>query len=247
MLPRQHLQFQERLAERTRIARDLHDTLLQGFVSASMQLDVAVDQLPADSPAKPRLTRVHALVGQLIEEGRKTVKGLRSGEHSDAADFEQEFFRIRQEIDTQKKVDFRVIIEGAPRPLHPVIGDEAVQVGHEALVNAFRHSKATVIEVEIEYASKYFRILVRDNGSGIDPQILRAGREDHWGLAGMRERAEKIGAQLRVWSRAAAGTEIELSVPNRIAFEDQTTSRRLPEWLRKFYGRANGNEKGRDE
>ncbi len=240
---RLHLQFQERLAERARIAQDLHDTLLQGFVSASMQLDVAVDQLPDDSPAKPRLTRVHALVGQLIEEGRSTVKGLRSGSMNGTADFEQEFFRVRQEIDVQKQVDFRVIIEGSPRALNPVIGDEALHIGHEALVNAFRHARATAVEVEIEYAPKYFRILVRDNGCGIDPKILRSGREGHWGLSGMRERAEKIGAQLRVWSRAAAGTEIELSVPNRIAFSDKAKNERL-EWFRRFYPRkAEGSEK----
>lgn len=243
MKTRLHLQFQERLAERTRIAQDLHDTLLQGFVSASMQLDVAVDNLPADSPAKPRLNRVHALIGQLIEEGRNTVKGLRSAGSGGVADFEQEFFRIRQEMDVQKQVDFRVIIEGAPREIHPLIGNEAIHIGHEALVNAFRHSKATAIEVEIEYALKYFRILVRDNGCGIDPNILRSGREGHWGLKGMRERAEKIGARLKVWSRASAGTEIELSVPNRIAFRNQTTSR-LPKWLRKIYKRNSENGAG---
>lgn len=231
---RLRFQFQERLAERTRIAQDLHDTLLQGFVSASMQLDVAVDNLPADSPAKPRLNRVHEIIGHLIEDGRNTVKGLRSAETNGFTDFEQEFFRVRQDLDVNKQVDFRVVIEGLPAPLDPIINAEAVYIGHEALVNAFRHSKATVIEVEIEYAAKNFRILVRDNGVGIDPQIMRTGRDGHWGLSGMRERAEKIGARLKVWSRAAGGTEIELSVPNRIAFKDQT-SRRLPTWLRKFY------------
>ncbi len=231
---RLRFQFQERLAERTRIAQDLHDTLLQGFVSASMQLDVAVDNLPADSPAKPRLNRVHEIIGQLIEDGRNTVKGLRSAETNGSTDFEQTFFRVRQDLDVQKRIDFRVVIEGLPAPLDPVVNAEAVFIGHEALVNAFRHSQASVIEVEIEYASKNFRILVRDNGVGIDSQILRSGRDGHWGLSGMRERAEKIGARLRLWSRAAGGTEVELSIPNRIAFNNQM-SRRVPVWLRKFY------------
>ena len=88
-------------------------------------------------------------------------------------------------------------------------------------MNAFRHSRASCIEVELEYGPKRFRIVVRDDGCGIDPQVLRAGREGHWGLPGMRERAERVGAKLRVWSRAAAGTEVALSVPNSIAFESR--------------------------
>jgi signal transduction histidine kinase/ligand-binding sensor domain-containing protein len=238
---RLHHQFEERLMERTRIAQDLHDTLLQGFVSASMQLDVAVDNLPADSPARPRLTRVHTLIGQLIVEGRNTVKGLRYEGNGGSTDFETEFLRVGREIDLRKQVNFRVIIEGSPRALHPVIGDEAFHIGQEALVNAFRHSKATVIEVGIEYAPKYFRILVRDNGCGIDPQILRSGREGHWGLKGMRERAEKIGARLKVWSRAAAGTEVELAIPNRIAFRNQSANGFLKR-LRKFTARNSEKE-----
>ena len=101
--------------------------------------------------------------------------------------------------------------------LHPVIRDEIYRIGREALVNAFRHSRASRIEVELEYGARRFRLIVRDNGRGIDPHVLHAGRDGHWGLPGMRERAEKFGARLRVWSRTSAGTEIELSVSNRIA------------------------------
>ncbi len=211
-----------------------------------MQLDVAVDNLPADSPAKPRFNRVHELIGQLIEEGRNTVKNLRSAGGNGSNDFEQEFFRVRREIDVNSQVDFRVIIEGAARILHPVIGDEAVHIGHEALVNAFRHSGATKIEVEIEYAKQFFRILIRDNGCGTDRNILRSGREGHWGLSGMRERAEKIGARLKVWSRADAGTEIELSVPNRIAFKNQPASRFL-KWVKTFNPRNSEKELEKSE
>jgi nitrate/nitrite-specific signal transduction histidine kinase len=86
------------------------------------------------------------------------------------------------------------------------------------LVNAFRHSRASRIEVELEYAPKRFRIVVRDDGCGIDPQVLRAGREGRWAFSRMCERAERVGGGLRVWSRAAAGTEVVLSIPNSIAF-----------------------------
>jgi len=210
----------ERLAERTRIAQDLHDTVLQGILSAAMQLHVAVDQLPANSPAKLRLSRVLELMRHLMEEGRNAVRGLRSS-NSDSDDLGQAFSRIPQDLGIEAQIDFRVIVLGSARKLHPLIRDEVYHIGREALVNAFRHSRATRIEVELEYAPKRFRIVVRDNGCGIDPQVLHSGREGHWGLPGMRERAERVGGRLRVWSRAAAGTEVEMSVPSSIAFESR--------------------------
>ena len=218
-----NLRFEERLAERTRIAQELHDTLLQGFLSASMQLHVAEDQLPADSPAKPLMNRVLTLMGRVIDEGRNAVRGLRSG-HDDSDDLSQAFSHVAQELVIQQDVDFRVVMEGMPRALHPVIRDEVYRIGRESLVNAFRHSRASRIDVEIDYSTRNLRILVRDNGCGIDPQVLRAGRDGHWGLPGMRERAEKVGAKLRVWSRAAAGTEVELTVPGQVAFQSHASA-----------------------
>jgi ligand-binding sensor domain-containing protein/signal transduction histidine kinase len=230
-----NLRFEERLAERTRIAQELHDTLLQGFLSASMQLHVAVDRLPADSPARPLFSRVLQLIGQVIEEGRNAIRGIR---YSDAnlLDLEQAFSRIRQELDVQDQISFRVIVEGRPRALHPILRNEAYWIGREALVNAFRHSNARRIEVELEYAASQLRILIRDDGCGIDPQVLRSGRDGHWGLSGMRERAERIGARFNVRSRAVAGTEVELSVPDHIAFVSQPIARPLG-WFARLYPR----------
>lgn len=228
-----NVRFEERLAERTRIAQELHDTLLQGFMSASMQLHVAADQIAADSPAKPALTRVLQLMGQVIEEGRNAVRGLRTPSAS-SDNLEQAFSRIQDDIASSERVGFRVIVEGRSRSLHPLIRDEVYRVGREALVNAFRHSGAKRIEVELEYAASRLRILVRDNGCGIDPQVLQSGREGHWGLSGMRERAERIGARLKVWSGPSAGTEVELSVPSHIAFPGQPpvgSSKRFTRWL----------------
>lgn len=226
-----NVRFEERLSERTRIAQDLHDTLLQGFLSASMQLHVAVDSLPADSSAKPLLGRVLELMGQVVEEGRNAVRGLRSAQ-SGALDLEQAFSRVQQELGIKQEVDLRILVDGHARPLHPVLRDEVYRIGREALVNAFRHSRATSIELELEYGAERFRLLIRDNGFGIDPQVLQTGREGHWGLSGMRERAERIGARLRVWSSASAGTEVELTVPSHIAFQTPP-SNRLPRWLAK--------------
>ena len=104
------------------------------------------------------------------------------------------------------------------RAINPIIRDEIYRIGREALTNAFRHAGATQIELELEYAASALRMVVRDNGRGIPPQIVEAGADGHWGLPGMRERAEKIGARFKVWSRATAGTELELTVPGRIAF-----------------------------
>ena len=213
-----NLIFEERLAERTRIAQELHDTLLQGFLSASMQLHVAADGLPEDSPAKQPLDRILALMGRVIGEARTALRGLRSSS-GDALDLQHAFSNIRQELDLHRDVSFRVLVEGKLRPLHPVLRDEVYRIGREALVNAFRHSGASAIEVELEYAAERLRVLVRDNGHGIDPLVLQSGREGHWGLPGMRERAESIGATLRVWSRASSGTEVELSVPSHVAFQ----------------------------
>ncbi len=211
------LRFEERLAERTRIAQDLHDTLLQGLLSASMQLHVANDHLAEESPAKPMVKRVMQLMSQVIEEGRDAVRGLRSTS-STTDDLETAFSQIAQQLGNGVVKDYRVIVEGRPAQLHPIIRDEAYRIGREALVNAFHHSLADKIEVELEYSPKQLRVVVRDDGMGINEHVLQSGRDGHWGLAGMRERAENIGARVRVWSRANGGTEVELSIPGHIAF-----------------------------
>lgn len=228
-----NVRFEERLAERTRIAQELHDSLLQGFVGVSMQIAVAVEQLPADSPAKPQLKRVVKTIGKVIEEGRNTVRGLRAPGTDNFANLERQFSELRQDLDAGGQTDFRIIVEGLPKPLCPAIADEVYHIAREAVVNAFRHAKARKIEVEIEYATREFRIAVRDDGIGIDQKIVESGRENHWGLSGMRERAEKIGAVLKVLSRTNAGTEIELSVPNKIAFETGGSNASF-KWLNKL-------------
>jgi signal transduction histidine kinase/ligand-binding sensor domain-containing protein len=242
-----NVRFQERLAERTRIAQELHDTLLQGFVSASMQLDVAEDQLPDDSPTKPVLRRVLQLMGRVTEEGRNALRGLRTAEN-DGRDLEIAFSRMRQELAIDEKIGYRVIAHNDTRPLRPVIRDEVYRIGREALVNAFLHAQANTVEVEVEYANKYLRVMVRDDGCGIDPQVLDAGRQGHWGLPGMRERSEGIGASLRLRSRIGAGTEVELTVPSAIAFESQAHGP-VSQWLtwlnREKFDPESGNDKKR--
>jgi ligand-binding sensor domain-containing protein/signal transduction histidine kinase len=237
-----NLRFEERLSERTRIAQELHDTLLQGFVSASMQLQVADHRLPADSPAKAMVGRVLELMRQVIDESRNVVRGLRSPKQN-LQNLEEAFSQVRQEFPVKPGIEFRIIVEGAPRTLRPIIRDEVYFIGHEALSNAFRHSQASDIEVELEYATGHLRVLIRDNGGGIDPHVLRSGRDGHYGLSGMKARSERIGGHLSVLSRAAAGTEVELVVPGEIAFEQKGGD--SGGWFSRIYKRKRQSEGAR--
>jgi signal transduction histidine kinase/ligand-binding sensor domain-containing protein len=232
-----NIRLEERIAERTRIAQELHDSLLQGFLSVSMQVHVATDSLPDDSKSKPLLTRALGQMGQVIDEGRNALRGLRASS-SETLDLERAFSQVRQELGPAGKedVEFRVIIDGQQRALHPPLRDEVYRLGREALINAFRHAKANHIEIELRYSPKHLRIFVRDDGSGIDPSVLKAGRDGHWGLSGMRERADRIGARFHVLSSASAGTEIELVIPGHLAFQDMRGRKRR--WFRPWGDRA---------
>ena len=143
-----NLRFEERLDERTRIAQELHDTLLQGFVSASMQLHVAAERLPEDSPAKSSVGRVIDLMARVIDEGRQAVRGLRSSSIA-PQDLGQAFSGIQQELAVAQAASYRVIVEGEPKPLNPAIRDEVYRIGREGLVNAFRHADASAVEIEL--------------------------------------------------------------------------------------------------
>jgi signal transduction histidine kinase len=209
-----NLRLEERHRERARIARDLHDNLLQGILGASLQLHDAVQQVPADSPSKPSLNRALRLMQRVIEEGRIALQGIRSSGMASMS-LEQALSGIRDEFNPGD-ARFRIFVKGQPKALKPEVEEQISLIGREALANALRHSKATDIEAEVEYLPRRLRVVVRDNGCGIDPQVVRAGRDAHWGLAGMRERAGSIGAQLRIWSRPGAGTEVEISVPVHI-------------------------------
>jgi ligand-binding sensor domain-containing protein/signal transduction histidine kinase len=240
--------FEERLAERTRVAQELHDTLLQGFISASMQLQVAADLVAADSSAKPLIARIVELMRHVIDEGRNTLGGLRASSVVDTLELGQAFARIQHEMAVGEDVPVRVFVDGHPRPLHPVVRDEVYRIGREALVNACRHSRAKGIEVVLEYSARQLRVVIRDDGCGIDPQVLGSGREGHWGLVGMRERAERIRARLSIRSRPTTGTEVELSVPGRTAFQVEASEhalKRLARFRRRARARYEEASKGK--
>lgn len=229
------LRLEERLAERTRIAQDLHDTLLQNFLSISMQLHVFNEQLTSGSSAKSAMLHVLDMMARVIEEGRNTVQGLRSSNWR-SRDLEHAFSRIQDELAITEGAHFRVIAEGVPRALRPVVGDDIYLIGREALANAFHHAEASEIEAQIEYAARELRLLVRDNGRGLSGSALHSDRAGQHGVPGMRERAERIGGKLRILSRAAAGTEVELRVPGHIAYFPRESDRPM-RWFSRLHPR----------
>ena len=211
-----NVRFEERLAERTRIAQDLHDTLLQGSLSASMQLHVLVTQVE-DTNVRTKLERIVQRFSDMIEEGRRTVQDLRASPRT-ADDLEQALAREAEDLRDVQNTEVRIAVQGRKQPLHPLIRDECYRIAREALANAFRHAHATRVDIDVEYASDQLQLRIRDNGRGIDPATLEQGRPGHWGLRGMRERAEHVGASLILQSRPNKGTEVELTVPGGLAF-----------------------------
>jgi len=208
-----HLRRDERQRERERIARELHDTLLQGFLGVSLQLQAAVDQVPASSPSKAELDHAMVRMQNVINEARDILLGLRSSSTA-SMPLEHSFSRLRDELPAADgAARFRVFVTGQSKALKPAIQEEIYLIGREALINAFRHSEASSIEAEVQYLRRRLRVVVRDNGRGMDPKTLESGRHAHWGLLGMRERAAGVGAQLRIWSRPGRGTEVEIWIP----------------------------------
>lgn len=222
--------------ERERIARDLHDTLLQGLASASLQLEVADRQIPTDANAKPLIQRVTQLLRQLVDESRGAVRHLRL-QSSEEEDLERALTQIAIDLAAPRHVKHHLVVEGGRRPLRPLVREEIFRIAGEALANAFRHSDASTVETVLEYGRDYVRLLVRDDGKGIDPEILSAGREGHFGLSGLRERASRIGALLNIRTGAGAGTEIDLRVPAAAAFERPSPGG-LAQWVAKLYRRG---------
>lgn len=216
-----NIRFEERLAERTRIARELHDTLLQGLVSASMQLHVGLDLLPTDSAARPVIGRAAELMGQVLVEGRNALRGLGGPDVGSTFDLDEAWARIRDEFPQIGDVDFQVVVDGRPRPLHPVIRDAVYGIARRAIVDALRHGGATKIEAAVEFGRRRLRMLVRSDGPPNDRATDGVGRDDTTRFAGMQELAQSIGAKLDIRTRAA-GTEIDLAVPAKIAYRQQT-------------------------
>jgi ligand-binding sensor domain-containing protein/signal transduction histidine kinase len=219
-----NLRLEERISERTRIARDLHDTLLQSFHGLLFRLQAARNLFPGrPAEAIQVLDGAITKAEQAIAEGRDAIQGLRPAPVAQS-DLAHLLTVMGQEIagsqDTgRESPNFRVTVEGPRQTLSPILQDEVYRIACEVIGNAFRHANATQIEAEIRYDNGLLRLRIRDDGKGTDPKILKEGaRAGHWGLPGIRERAKQIGARLDFWSEAGAGTEVELTVPASIAY-----------------------------
>jgi len=212
-----NLTLEARVAERTRIARDLHDTLLQSFQGLLPRFQAAIHKLPKD--AMDARTTLEAAVEQAsaaIAEGRDAVQGLRLST-VESNDLALAIRTVGEELASANTVqpspNFKVVVEGTTRNLHPILRDEIYRLAAEALRNAFCHAAAQNVEVEIRYDENNFRLRVRDDGKGIHPEVLRTdGREGHYGLHGMKERAALVGGKVTIWSEVGSGTEIELTI-----------------------------------
>jgi signal transduction histidine kinase len=210
--------LEERLAERERIARELHDTLLQGMQGLIWRFQAAADRIPSGEPARQLLEQSLDRADKLLGESRDKVKDLRPAA-GDAAELADALAAEGEQFAQLHPAEFRVSAHGTRRSLHPIVREEGFLIGREALGNAFAHARAARIEAEVTYDDTALHIRVRDNGQGIDTAVLNAGgRAGHFGLIGMRERAKKLGAQLEVWSKPGNGTEVDLRVPAKVAY-----------------------------
>jgi signal transduction histidine kinase/ligand-binding sensor domain-containing protein len=222
-----NMRLDERVAERTRIARDLHDTLLQSFQALLLRFQGGINML-AQRPADARRVLEDAVdrASQAIAEGRDAIGDLRMStvEKNDlAVAIKTIAGELASAHDNQASTPFQLLVEGTPRELHPILRDEVYRLATEALRNVFRHAAAKNVEVEIRYDQKYFRLRIRDDGKGIPSDVLLGdGREGHYGLHGMRERAKLVGGKLTIWTELDSGTEIELNIPGARAYVKST-------------------------
>jgi len=238
--------MEERLEERERIARDLHDTLLQSVQGLILKFHAVLKQIPGEMPAHNALEKTLDHADEVLAEGRARIQNLRVNPVS-LNDLPAAFRSIAEETSQGRETIFKTVVEGRVRDLHPVVLEESYCIGREAIINALTHSEGQQVELEITYDSRQFRLRVRDNGRGIDPKILEeGGRSGHWGLQGMRERAHKIGGQLKFWSRPETGTEVELTVPGATAYQSLSDKSKKKFWLNRFQRLGVGIEKTDD-
>ena len=217
-------EFAARMEERTRIARDLHDTLLQNLQGSLLVMQSARNLLSRrPEHAGETLDDAINLAAGAIAEGRDAIQDLRA-QPAVQSDLAQLLTATGQDLARSEDANgnpviFRVAVEGERKDLDPIIQDEAYRIAREMLRNAFQHAQASQIEADIRYEDRLLRVLIRDDGKGIEPEVVEAGgRAGHWGLLGMRERAKRIGARLEFWGEAGAGTEVQLIIPSSIAY-----------------------------
>jgi signal transduction histidine kinase len=219
--------FDERLNERTRIAREVHDTLLQTIQGSKMVADDALDENAELADVRKSLIRLSGWLGQAIQEGRAVLSALRAStlEGNNLAEALQ---RALAECQLYHPIECDLTVEGSSREMHPIVRDEIYRIAYEAIRNACTHSRGRHLRVELWYR-RDLTIRVRDDGHGMEPATTARGKESHFGIVGMYERAAGIGAKLTLTSSPGTGTEVELVVPGRVVFEHPDFSLRA--WI----------------
>jgi signal transduction histidine kinase len=228
-----HSRMEERLRERERIARELHDTLLQSIQGLILRFHAVTKQIPKEQPAHKVMEGVLDRADQVLAEGRDRVLNLRNSVEW-PSDLTEAYRQIGEESVPDAASSLEVKVEGDTRTLHPMVREEVYSIGREAIVNAFRHArKAVRVEVLIAYELRRFHLRILDDGPGIDEAVIQSGeRRGHFGLRGMRERARQIGGDLEIRSRLGEGTEVELRIPASRAYQPLRTKARWV-WLRR--------------
>lgn len=226
--------LQERTLERERIARELHDTLIQGFQGLVLLFGATIQRLPAQHPTRDLMTRALVRANEVLAEARDRVSGLRNSMDL-PNDLPTALKQAAQDLLLQP-VEFEMSVKGPQQTLHAVVMEEAYQIGREALANAQRHAGAKHIRLEVIFSARRLQLRVQDDGTGIDAEILKGKAiAGHWGISGMRERARKISARLHIRNAPGGGTEIDLQIPATVAYRHRAA--RLG-W-RRFFFRSN--------
>ncbi|UXB38623.1 histidine kinase [Stenotrophomonas maltophilia] len=219
--------LQERNGERERIARDLHDTLLQGSQGLILRLHAISQSAQTPEPVRSQLESAMQLAERNLAEGRERVNALREAPFA-GRDLASALADVHAEYAGHGINPLRLTVEGATPPLQADAAEEVFLIGREAIRNALRHANASAIEVELSYGTRCFLLHVRDDGVGITHENAGHG---HWGLQGMRERAQRLGAELQLWTRPGLGTEVALAVPARRLYQRRRSRWHWP-WSR---------------
>lgn len=225
--------LEERHRERERIARELHDTLLQGFQGLVLQFQAIAEKLDRTAPLRIQMERALDRADEALAEGRDRVRNLRDGSNKDLMG---RLTDVAQSLVPGDASPLKLVLKGTAMPLNPIVHDEIYWIAREAIINASKHAQASEIRVIVTFGTAAFQLKVRDNGAGLE---LRDGKEDpagHWGLRGMQERADWIGGSIKIASEKDKGTEVRLQVPGDRAYRSDV--RQIPRWLRPIiYGR----------
>jgi signal transduction histidine kinase len=223
-----------RHAERERIARDLHDTLLQGIQGLILFFQTTPDRIPKTDPYHDKVNQALDRAHRVMVEGRNRVRDLRASDPT-IKDLGEAFAALAKELEEDWPAEFRIQSEGVQKEMDLSIRDEVYLIGREAILNAFHHARASQIEVCLDYDARQFRLCVRDNGMGFDSGILASSRAGHWGLLGMQERAAGIGGHLETSTQPGAGTQVKLTVPSGIAYAGSCQF--TPAWFKRHIKR----------